>query len=168
VAVAVDSAFSALSEGKAVRNLGAWLWKTAANTAQDRWRAEYVLRAGDETEIDGLAAPDAEDECARTELEALDDFRRAEAIRLARELLPRIGDGQVVDVMELVIDAVALGLPDLPASEIADALAISEGSARKLVSRGLQRMRREAERAGIEMPENLQVTDTNDEGEETW
>lgn len=168
VAAAVDSAFAAISGGKAVRKLGAWLWKAAANTAQDRWRAEYAGRVGDETGIDGLAAPDAEDERTRTEREALDDLRRAEAIRLARELLPRIGEGQVVDVMELVIDAAAQELPDLPASEIADALGISEGSARKLVSRGLQRMRREAERAGIEMPEGLPETQTNDEGEQTW
>jgi DNA-directed RNA polymerase specialized sigma24 family protein len=166
VATTVDFAFAALSDGRVVRNLGAWLWKTAANTAQDRWRAEYAVRAGDETEIDGLAAPDAETECARREREELDDLRRAEAIRLARELLPRIGDGQVVDVMELVIDAAAQGLPDLPASEIADALGISEGSARKLVSRGLQRLRREAERAGIEMPAELPETQTSEEGEE--
>jgi hypothetical protein len=79
--------------------------------------------------------------------------------------LPRIGEGQVVDVMELVIDAAAHGLPDLPAAEIADALGIGEGAARKLVSRGLQRLRREAERAGVEMPEDLPETQMDNEGE---
>ena len=73
-----------------------------------------------------------------------------------------------MDVMELVIDAAAQGLPDLPSAEIAEALGISEGSARKLVSRGLQRMRREAERAGVEMPEDLPETRMDEEGEDEW
>jgi DNA-directed RNA polymerase specialized sigma24 family protein len=168
VAVAVDSAFAAVSGGKTVRNLGAWLWKVAANTAQERWQAEYSGRTRGETEIGELAAEYSEDDGRRAEREALDDLRRAEAIRLARELLPRIGGGQVVAVTELVIDAAAQGLPDLPASEIADALGISEGSARKLVSRGLQRLRREAERAGVEMPDELPETRADNEGEEVW
>ncbi|MDN2565291.1 sigma-70 family RNA polymerase sigma factor [Aquibium sp. A9E412] len=168
VAVAVDSAFAAVSAGRPVRNLGGWLWKVASNAAQDRWDADFSERARGELEIDGIAGPEVEDTVRRREREALDDHRRAEAIRLARALLPLIGEGQVVDVMELVIDAAAQGLPDLPSAEIAEALGISEGSARKLVSRGLQRMRREAERAGVEMPEDLPETRMDEEGEDEW
>jgi DNA-directed RNA polymerase specialized sigma24 family protein len=61
VAVAVDSAFAAVSGGRPVRNLGGWLWKVAANAAQDRWDADYSERAYGAVEIDGLAAPEAED-----------------------------------------------------------------------------------------------------------
>ena len=87
---------------------------------------------------------------------------------MARELIPRIGDGQIVDVMELVIDAAAQRLPDLPAASIGESLGISEGAARKLVSRGLKRLRREAERAGVTMPTDIPETQMTDEGEETW
>ena len=82
-------------------------------------------------------------------------LRRHEALRLAREMLPRIGTGQIVDVMELLIDAAEHGVPDLPAVSIAETLAISEAAARTLMSRGLARLRREAEKAGVQFPEEI-------------
>lgn len=168
IAQAVDAAFAAVSSGTTVRDLGAWLWKTAQNKAQDRWQSEYAVRSPDASALDGHTAPDPEHEAERARRDQREDATRAEAIRIARELIPRIGDGQIVDVMELVIDAAAQRLPDLPAASIGESLGISEGAARKLVSRGLKRLRREAERAGVTMPTDIPETQMTDEGEETW
>ena len=44
VAQAVDAACAAASQGRPISALGAWLWKTAANIANDRWRADYSRR----------------------------------------------------------------------------------------------------------------------------
>ena len=168
VALAIESAFTAVLAGKTIRNLGGWLFKVSQNAAQDRWKAHYSERVWDEEAVERLVAQDKEDDGIREEREALDDYRMAEAVRLARELLPRIGEGQIISVMELVIDAVEQGLPEFPASEIAETLGISEGSARKLLSRGFERLTREAERAGYELPACLPETLADKNGENKW
>ena len=94
----------------------------------------------------------------------LAEAQRKEAIRIARGLLPRIGQGQVVAVMEVLIDAAENGLPDLPASSIAEQVGISKSAARTLVSRGLKRLRRLAEQEGVGMPMDLPDTDTDGDG----
>ena len=154
VAKAVDAACEFGSKGRSIRNLGAWLWKAAANTAQRTWRLDYSHRVDFDRATEHLAGADGEDmvqerEERRREAEA----RRKEAIRIARGLLPKIGSGQVVDVMELLIAAAEDGLPDLPASSVSEALGISEDASRALISRGLRRFRRVAEREGVEVPD---------------
>ena len=42
IAQAVDAACAAVSEGRSIRKLGAWLWKAATNTANDKWRSDYA------------------------------------------------------------------------------------------------------------------------------
>ena len=168
VAVAVESAYATILQGKIIRNLGGWLLKVSDNTAQDRWRKHYWGREWDVAAVERQAAPDKEYDGSREESEALDEYRRAEAVRLAREILPRIGEGQIIPVMELVIDAAEQGLPDLPASDIADALGISEGTARKLLSRGIQRLTREANNAGYELPNCLPETLPDNYGGYKW
>jgi DNA-directed RNA polymerase specialized sigma24 family protein len=163
MAVAVDSAYAGLRGGKTIRNLGAFLWKAADNEATDRWRHDYGRRqelSGEESS----AAPMAEDE--RAALDELADRRRAEALRYARQLLPRIGQGQVQAVMEILIDAVEKGMPDLPSSAIADALGIGEDSARTLLSRGIARLKREARKEGISFPEDIEEFEQDLEGAE--
>lgn len=161
IAQAVDAACAAVSEGRSIRKLGAWLWKAATNTANDKWRSDYARRRdfGNATMSVGVEAVETISE--REERRELEEDRRKEAIRIARELLPRIGEGQVLDVMELLIDAAENGLPDLPASSIAEALGISDNAARTLVPRGLKRLRRLAEQAGVETPTDLPETDTD-------
>jgi DNA-directed RNA polymerase specialized sigma24 family protein len=154
VANAVDSAYAAVRSGRSVQNLGAWLWKAANNMADDRWRSDYRLRHGSTEAVPDLA-DDAIPDVERRTRDDLAEHRRAEAIRWARQLLPRIGQGQIVAVMELVVDAVERGLPDMPAAAIAEAIGISADAARTLLSRGLERLKREAQRAGIEFPEDL-------------
>lgn len=163
IAWSVEAAYEAVSCGRPIRCLGAWLWKSADNLANDRWRFDYSLRA----EIDEDTVPGSpytsETDHEMVNRQELDEIRRSEAIRIARELLPRIGDGQIRDVMELVIDAAEDKLPDLPAASIADALGISKSAARALVSRGMKRLRRLAEQEGVEAPTDLPETDTEEE-----
>ncbi len=166
IAQAVDAACAAVSRGRPIRSLGAWLWKSADKIATDRWTLDYGRRVEfDEDSL--LVAPHTNDtEREREERQELGEGRRREAIRIAREFLPRIGEGQVRDVMELVIDAAEEGLPDLPAPYIAEALGISNNAARTLVSRGLKRLRRLAEQEGVEVPTGLPEMDTDAEEEE--
>ena len=164
VAQAVDAACAAAFEGRRIGTLGAWLWKAARNIADDKWRLDYSRRQ----DFDTAAFP-ARIEAGETfregaERRALEETRRKEAIRIARELLPRIGQGQVVAVMEILIDAAENGLPDLPASSIAEQVGISEHAARTLVSRGLKRLRRMAKQEGVVAPMDLPDTDTDDDG----
>lgn len=161
--VAVDSAYSGLRQGKTIRNLGAFLWKAADNEATDRWRRDHSRRqelSGEES----TAAPVSDEERAATD--KLAERRRTEALRCARQLLPRVGQGQVLAVMEMLIDAVEKGIPDLPPVAIAEALGISTDSARTLLSRGIARLKREARKEGISFPEDIEEFERDLEGAE--
>jgi DNA-directed RNA polymerase specialized sigma24 family protein len=133
VACAVDDLYDAIGSGRYVRNLDGWLWKVANNKADDTWRKDYRLRNDRNDEL-----PEDPDEsitdAERTRLDALAEHRRAEAIRFARRLIPRIGQGQIASMMELLLDAVEKRIPDLPSSIIADSLGISDTAARTLGS----------------------------------
>ena len=147
IAQAVDAACAAVSRGGAIRSLGAWLWKSADKIAYDRWRFDYAMRAEFDVETVPADIGTNEIEHEKGRRQELEEVRRREGIRKARELLPRVGDGQVRNVMELLIDAVEDRLPDLPSAAIAEALGISKNAARALLSRGMSRLRRLAEQA---------------------
>ena len=165
IARSVDAACDAVHKNRSIRNLGAWLWKAADNTADDRWTSDYSHRK-DLGERWPDVADSNETTQKREEHRRLKEARLRQAVRVARELLPRIGEGQVRDVMELLIDAAEDGLPDLPASAIADSLGISTNAARMLVSRGLRRLGRLADEEGVEMPTDLPETDSDYEQQE--
>lgn len=158
IAKAVDSAIDAASKGKGVQNLGAWLWKVSINIAETKWRQDYRLRQ--EPKEDLTAVFQKEHIFERIEREKLEDARRKEAIRAAQKLLPKVGEGKIRDVMELIIDAAMNEIPDLPSSAIAEPLGISNDAARSLTSRGLRRLRRLAEQEGFVMPEDFPETET--------
>ncbi len=163
IAQAVDAACAAVFRGRRIGMLGAWLWKAARNIADDKWRSDYSRRQDFDTAA--LPARPASETVRETaERRALEDARRKEAIRVARELLPRTGHGQVVAVMEVLIDAADNELPDLPTSAIAEHVGISENAARTLVSRGLKRLRRLAEQEGVGLPMDFPDTDTDGDG----
>ena len=163
VAYAVDAACAAAFRGRRIGNLGGWLFKAASNTANNRWQRDYSRRKdidpdslqgsieARETSPDAVAVPELREE------------HRKEAIRIARKLLPRIGEGHVVDVMELLIDAAENQLPDLPSSSIAAQLRISPSAARALLSRGRKRLRRLAVQEGVRIPTDIPETDLEDD-----
>lgn len=155
IAQAVDSAYEACYEGRRIGYLGAWLTKAADNCANNRWSRDYALRVEFDGTVRRIVADDLETEAEREERQRRDEVLRAEAIRIARELLPRVGGGQILDVMELVIDAVEDGLPDLSNSLIADTLGLSTDAVRSLLARGFGRLRRIAKEEGVEFPTDL-------------
>lgn len=159
VAQAVDAACAAAFKSRRISSLGSWLWKAADNTANDKWKHDYSHRR----EIDSAVLEAAGDSLEGEERRSLAEAHRREAIRIARRLLPRIGQGQVILVMEVLIDAAENRLPDLPASAIAEQVGITDHAARTLVSRGLKRLRRLAEEEGIELLTDLPQTDTDGE-----
>ena len=164
IAQAVDAACAAVFKGQHVRNLPAWLWKVANNIADDSWRSDYSRRQDlDTAAFPGEMEP-ADTSRERVERQALRQARLKEAIRIGRELLPRIGQGQVVDVMEVVIDAIENGIPDLPTSSVAELVGISEDAVRTLMSRGFKRLRRLMEQEGVGAPMDLPDTDTDYDG----
>ena len=162
VAEAVDSFFAAASSGRRVSNPGGWLWKAAWNKAHDLWRQHYSGRI----EVDDADYPGDEHDGPgdRVAEDARADQLRDLALRRARELLPLVGTGQVVEVTRLIIEAVEEGLPDLPAKDIAEIVGISEAAARTLAKRGLDRLARAARDAGIILPDDL-ATGPDDEDE---
>lgn len=158
IARAVDDAYAALSAGRRVTNLTAWIFKASHNKVHDHWQSEFSQRERDPTVIDGVTAPGTLSDDERAAKDRMAEHRRREAIRITRDLLPRIGQGQVVDVMTIVIDAVEAEVSDLSSADIADALRISTDSARALLSRGFGRLERAARDAGIELPAPLPRT----------
>ena len=165
IARSVDVACDAVHKNRSIPNLGAWLWKAADNSANDRWTSDHAHRT-DRYEGSLDVADPRETVREREERRQRKELRLRRAVRIAHELLPRIGEGQVRDVMELLIAAAEDGLPDLPASAIADALGISTNAARTLVSRGLRRLKRLAEQEGVEMPTDLPETESDYEQQE--
>lgn len=154
VAEAFDSAVSVLSSGRYIRSPDAWFYKAVRRIGGRRLREAELLRERGHDVVSALcpspsdATAVAERDTHRTEL--LD-----RALTHAASLLPGVGTGQVREVMELFLEAVRADLPDYPPSAIADTLEISEPQARTLLHRGLTRLRREAEREGLTLPNGL-------------
>ena len=165
VAAAVDDVFDLISKGKSVKNLGGLLYNIVLRRASDRWADDYRLR-GSGLPSDHSPAVVEESPKARAERDARADARRTTAVRLARAMLPRIGQGQVIAVMEVLIDAVAQGDPDLTAEGVAEVVGISPASTRSLMSRGLKRMRELAEQDGsADLMDSMDVTEDLDDDE---
>ena len=151
VGEAFDSGVSVLSSGGRIRSPAAWFHKTVERIGAQRLRDAEVLRQRGHDLVSALC-PDQPDASVLAELDAQRTRLLADALAHANRLLPRIGKGQVLAVMELFLEAVEADLPDYPPSAIADTLGIPEAQARTLLHRGLARLRREAQREGVTLP----------------
>lgn len=169
IARAVDKAYDELKSSKLLHNLPAWLWKTARNNVRDVWNKEYSHRAeiGDEM-VDGIASHphplNPEEEYDR---DALSRW----ALRKARELLPQLGQENIVKVMTYVLDAAENGITDLPHAEVGEALGLETSTVRKLVQRGFERLSRLAKEKGLhgsldQYVRGLRLVDDEDNEEE--
>ena len=146
-----DSAVRVLSEGGVIRRVDAWFYKTARLIAFKRIKeAETLHERGQD--VASALCPSPSDASAIAERDARRTEFVARALTHATGLLPKVGTGQVREVMELFLDAVRQGVPDYPPAAIANTLGISEAQARTLLHRGLARLRREAERVGLTLP----------------
>ncbi|SRR6266571_434026 len=154
IAQAVDALYRSVSDGKKILNLSAFLWKVADRKANDFYERRLRERAVDPEELqrlsdqdtssrgpfEGDTGPDPEEDY---------DKHRAEAIRIARGLLPRLGQQNVQAVLAYLLDALEAGVMDVQNQEIADALAISIETVRTSLSRGFARLTRIAREEGL-------------------
>jgi DNA-directed RNA polymerase specialized sigma24 family protein len=70
---------------------------------------------------------------------------RSAALRLARDILPRLGQHNVQTVMAYIFDAVEAGRSNVTSTEIASATCLTEDSVRQCRSRGFRRLERIAQ-----------------------
>lgn len=154
VAEAFDQLFESYHKGRNIREPRAWLYKVVWATAQKRLQQAESLRDNAIT-IESILHATPESRAVVAAHERSHAARVKAALTHAQRLLPRIGRGQVLQVMTVFLEAVELDVPDFPPSAIADTVGISEAQARTLLHRGLTRLRREAKRDGIELPSDF-------------
>jgi len=151
IAQAVDALYQAVQK-KSVVNLPGFLWKVADRKANDCYQIHSRERATDPEELvnisDKYAPTDFPTEAKPSED---DDFekRRLEALRLARSLIPRLGQQNIQAVFNYLLDALEAGAVDVPNAEIADALGLSAQTVRTSLSRGFARLTRIARAEGL-------------------
>jgi DNA-directed RNA polymerase specialized sigma24 family protein len=166
VAKAVDAAYEFIRTGKKVFQLVAFLWKVADRRAFDYHRSAVREIPTDPTILESVADPNSAAPGADDEERAEDERQKKveRAVKIARSLLPRLGQENVQRVMSLVIDAAEQGLVDLPNAHIADVLGLSLDTVKKSKSRGLQRLKRLAREEGL--LDEATLTEINNMGEE--
>ncbi|MFP2925147.1 RNA polymerase sigma factor [Pyxidicoccus sp. 3LG] len=157
VAEAVDSLLVKLSGGGVVSSPLAYLFKAAFNQLAKTHEARQLEVAYDDEDKDYAT----DDRAPQRDREAL----RSEALRFARSLLPRLGEQNIQRVMGFILECVERGEFHVDNELISEATGLSLLSVRRLKSRGFQRLRREAEREGIELGEHFEANDEEPEAE---
>jgi DNA-directed RNA polymerase specialized sigma24 family protein len=150
VAKAVDAAYDFLRSGKTIPGLVGFLWKVADRRAFDYSRLLRSEIATDPKIIADVAHPNAG--IPGEEPDSGEDERGAmiqRAVKIARKLLPRLGQETIRRVMSLVVDAAEEGLEDLPNRHIAELLDLSVDTVKQSKSRGFERLKRLAKEEGL-------------------
>lgn len=98
---------------------------------------------------------------------ASQDVLRAEAVRVARALVSRLGQQNVQRVMDYVLDAVEQREP-VARQEIAAALDLKPNTVSKLIERGFTRLARVAEEEGydLKIEDALEIEDEDMDNED--
>jgi RNA polymerase sigma factor (sigma-70 family) len=145
IAQATDVLYLAVTQGTRFTDLVAFLWKVADRRLCDRVRQRRRERPRDPADMERVVAADdsTEDDGADRER------KRAQALAVARSVLPRLGQEHVQSVMAYVFDAVEAGREDVPNAEIAEALGLSNQTVRTSLSRGFKRLSRIALENGL-------------------
>lgn len=146
IAEAVNDLYEYIAGGKVVFNIMAFLTKVAERKAYALNESLTLEEVYPPEEINELIDRDAiTSESNDHKL----DVMKGEAIRLARSLLPRLGQQNLQDVMSMVIDAAERGIPDLPSKVIAEALGLSDDVVRQSLTRGFRKLERIAREDGL-------------------
>jgi RNA polymerase sigma factor (sigma-70 family) len=134
LADALDVLIVRWQEGGRPDRPDAYLWRTCWNKAQDE-----VERRGrfDEFSDDGHARPDEDDRVAGPEPSR--EVLRREALRVARQALPRIAQERPREAMDLILDAVEAQV-ELSNAELGERMGVTAANARKLRERGFKRL----------------------------
>ena len=168
VAEATLELFTAVQGGTPVTNVSGWLYTTSKRIAM-RW---------DERRRNERPFADGEDDCienpwldplAQRFVEEEREQLRAEALKVARGLLPQLGTGSVVEVMTVIFEAVEKGL-DITDHEVADILGKDYDSVREWRRRGFDRLNDRARKMGVVRPTfnfTKLVDDENEDEDQT-
>ena len=149
VAEGIAALHDAITKGTPVPRPGGYLLKVA-----DRICAQEQRLQEQQATTDGLSDHDllhARAPWADSEDAVVRARRRTAALRLARSLLPRLGQQRAQEVMGYVFDSVEHGTVDIPSQEIAQALDMSDDVVRQSLSRGFRRLARLAAEEGLDV-----------------
>ncbi|HMH44347.1 MAG TPA: hypothetical protein VK557_12735 [Pyrinomonadaceae bacterium] len=155
VAEAIGTTYEAIQTHGARINLAAWLSKTCYNQARARYATRKNIVAEDSLDLERRSGADQTQlsppttHAEQEEVEEQAASRRIEAIKLARTLLPRIGEDNIQKVMSVVLDAIEQDLVDLSSEEISEMVGLTPDTVRRLISRGFERLEREAKQDGL-------------------
>ena len=159
IAEGIDRFYEKVVVGAKIFNFKAYLWKTCQICAIAHFRKQKtwheVLIEPEELGAKSIplhkaaAAPIPGQE-VEEDPETIDaDQRRAAVLHFARSILPRLGTGNVQQVMTCVFNAVEKEVADLSISEIAEATNLKPNTVSVLLKRGFERISREAAKAGL-------------------
>jgi DNA-directed RNA polymerase specialized sigma24 family protein len=149
VAEGVAALHDAINKGTPVPRPGGYVLKVA-----DRVCAQEQRLQERQASSDGLLDRDLLDArapWADTEDAAVRARRRSAALRLARSMLPRLGQQRAQEVMAYLFDAVENGAVDVPSQQIAQDLDMSDDVVRQSLSRGFRRLARLASDEGLDV-----------------
>lgn len=168
IAQSVDALFQAIQRDDKVSNLGGYLWKVCHQIGTKVNFGNSIVRP---VQPDVLVAR-SDSNAARAYISGVEEDddeasakRCAQAIAIARSLLPEIGQVHAQQVMEYILDAVATGRVDVPNGEIAAALGLTPENVRQLRKRGFERLERAARQRGI-APDGFDIPDDDEEDED--
>ena len=147
VAASVDRLYVAICDGTQVTNVMGYLWKTADHKAQEYDRKYKKEKSIGFEQLDMFSTP-SPNPSLDAELDQREVMRR-EAIAIARRLLPKIRSQNIQEVLGYLINAVEIGVEDLPNQQIADALGLSLRTVRDCLYRGLKRLSKLAYEDGV-------------------
>ena len=157
IAEGVAALHTAITTGEPVQRPGGYVLKVA-----DRICAQEQRRQEQQTSTDGLLDRDLLDArapWADSEDATIRARRRSAALRLARSMLPRLGQQRAQEVMGYLFDEIERGAVDVPSQRIAKALEMSDDVVRQNLSRGFKRLGRLADDEGLD----VQATDLLDD-----
>jgi len=155
VAEAIGNAYDAIQNHGDQIDLAAWLSKVCFNQARARYATRKNIVAEEDRELEHrsgvnqtrLHVPISQEQ--QKEADERSANMRVDAIKLARTLLPRIGEDNIQKVMSVVLDAIEQDLVDLSPEQISKIVDLSPQTVRRLVSRGFARLEREAKQDGL-------------------
>lgn len=139
IASAVDEICADVASRKTIKRLESYLWKIVNNKL---YKASVSLLtvtsiSKNEYEIKDEGIVPEEYQTKRDEIRK---EARKKAIEIAEGLLPRLGTVNVQAVMKYILEALKNGSRDVPHSEIAEALHLSQDNVKVWVSRGFEKL----------------------------
>lgn len=149
VAEGVAALHQAVVARRPVPRPGGYVLKVADAICAGEQRRQEAQASADgltDHELLGATAPWADTEDAEVRAR-----RRTAAVRLARTLLPRLGQERGQQAMGYVLDAVERGEVHVPSQDVADALGLSDDVVRQSLSRGFRRLARLAAEQNLDV-----------------